>query len=85
MPCPTAYARLIHGAMAAASGDSKQASARFAEAVECFESLEMRLCPRQHAAAWGKLWEAHRARNRSIERIGGCLSRRSRIPSGWPR
>jgi serine/threonine protein kinase/tetratricopeptide (TPR) repeat protein len=44
MPCPTAYARLIHGALAAIVGDSSRAVPRLAEAVACFESVDMRLC-----------------------------------------
>ena len=44
MPCPTAYARLIRGALAAIGGDSARAVALLTEAVGCFEAVDMRLC-----------------------------------------
>jgi hypothetical protein len=54
MPCPTAYAQLIRGALAALSGDRSQAITLLAEAVECFEAVDMRLCA---AAARRRLGE----------------------------
>ena len=44
MPCPTAYARLIRGALAAIGGDSARAVSLLTEAVACFEAVDMRLC-----------------------------------------
>jgi hypothetical protein len=44
MPCPTAYARLIRGALAAVGGDPERAAPRLAEAVACFEAVDMHLC-----------------------------------------
>jgi eukaryotic-like serine/threonine-protein kinase len=44
MPCPTAYARLIRGALAAIGGDSSRAVSLLTEAVACFEGVDMRLC-----------------------------------------
>ena len=44
MPCPTAYALLIRGALAAISGDSARAVALLTDAVACFEGVDMRLC-----------------------------------------
>ena len=44
MPCPTAYARLIRGALAAIGGDSARAVSLLTEAVACFEGVDMRLC-----------------------------------------
>jgi tetratricopeptide (TPR) repeat protein len=54
MPCPTAYARLIRGALAAVGGDSSQAVLRLTQAVACFEAVDMRLCA---AAARRRLGE----------------------------
>ncbi len=62
MPCPKAYARLIQGVLAAERGDSKNGIPLLEEAVECFESVEMRLC----AAA---------ARRRLGEFLGGTRGR----------
>ena len=50
MPCPTAYARLIHGALAAIGGDSPRAVQRLTEAIACFEAVDMHLCAA--AARW---------------------------------
>jgi serine/threonine protein kinase/tetratricopeptide (TPR) repeat protein len=44
MPCPTAYAVMIRGALAALGGDSARAAILLAEAVERFEAVDMRLC-----------------------------------------
>ncbi len=44
MPCPTAYARLVRGALAAIGGDSARAVSLLTEAVACFEAVDMRLC-----------------------------------------
>jgi hypothetical protein len=54
MPCPTAYARLIQGALAAVVGDSSRAVPRLTEAVACFEAVDMGLCA---AAARRRLGE----------------------------
>ena len=54
MPCPTAYARLIRGAIAAISGDSSRAVSLLNEAVACFEAVDMHLCA---AAARRRLGE----------------------------
>jgi eukaryotic-like serine/threonine-protein kinase len=54
MPCPTAYARLIRGALAAVGGDSSRANPLLTEAVACFEAVDMRLCA---AAARRRLGE----------------------------
>jgi hypothetical protein len=54
MPCPTAYARLIRGALAGIGGDPSRAVPRLAEAVTCFEVVDMRLCA---AAARRRLGE----------------------------
>ena len=54
MPCPTAYSRLIRGALAAVDGDSSQAVPSLTEAVACFEAVDMRLCA---AAARRRLGE----------------------------
>jgi hypothetical protein len=43
MPCPTAYARLVRGALAAIGGDSARAVPLLTEAVVCFEAVDMRL------------------------------------------
>ncbi|MGO9464631.1 MAG: serine/threonine-protein kinase PknK [Isosphaeraceae bacterium] len=44
MPCPSAYARLIRGGVAAIGGDTARAVALLTEAVVCFEAVDMRLC-----------------------------------------
>jgi serine/threonine protein kinase/tetratricopeptide (TPR) repeat protein len=44
MPCPSAYARLIGGAVAAIGGDTAAAMALLTEAVARFEAVDMRLC-----------------------------------------
>ena len=44
MPCPSAYARMIRGALASLGGDSTRAAILFAEAIECFEAVNMQLC-----------------------------------------
>ncbi len=44
MPCPSAYARLIRGAVTAIGGDTARAVALLTEAVVCFEAVDMRLC-----------------------------------------
>jgi eukaryotic-like serine/threonine-protein kinase len=62
MPCPTAYARLIRGALAAVAGDSSRAVPRLTEAIAAFEAVDMRLC----AAA---------ARRRLGELLGGAAGR----------
>jgi eukaryotic-like serine/threonine-protein kinase len=62
MPCPTAYARLVRGALAAIGGDSARAVPLLTEAVVCFEAVDMRLC----AAA---------TRRRLGELEGGSLGR----------
>ena len=54
MPCPTAYARLIRGALAAIGGDSSRAIPLLMKAVACFEAVDMRLCA---AAARRRLGE----------------------------
>jgi eukaryotic-like serine/threonine-protein kinase len=54
MPCPTAYARLIRGAVAAIEGDPSRAVPRLTAAVACFEAVDMRLCA---AAARRRLGE----------------------------
>jgi hypothetical protein len=54
MPCPTAYARLIRAALAAARGDSSRAVPLFTEAAACFEAVDMHLCA---AAARRRLGE----------------------------
>jgi serine/threonine protein kinase len=54
MPCPTAYARLIRGALAAIGGDPSRAVPRLTEAITCFEAVDMRLCA---AAARRRLGE----------------------------
>ena len=54
MSCPTAYARLIRGALAAVGGDSSQAVPRLTQAVASFEAVDMRLCA---AAARRRLGE----------------------------
>jgi eukaryotic-like serine/threonine-protein kinase len=54
MPGPTAYARLIRGAIAGIEGDSSRAVPRLTEAVACFEAVDMRLCA---AAARRRLGE----------------------------
>ena len=54
MPCPTAYARLIHGALAGIGGDSSRAVPRLTDAIACFEAVDMRLCA---AAARRRLGE----------------------------
>jgi hypothetical protein len=55
MPCPTAYARLIRGALAAVDGDVSRAVSCLTEAVACFEAVDMHLCV---AAARRRLGEA---------------------------
>jgi hypothetical protein len=62
MPCPTAYARLIRGALAAVDGDAAAAVPWLAEAVAGFEAADMRLC-------------AATARRRLGEVIGGPRGR----------
>ena len=54
MPCPTAYARLIQGALAAVVGDRSRAVPLLTDAVTCFETVDMRLCA---AAARRRLGE----------------------------
>jgi eukaryotic-like serine/threonine-protein kinase len=44
MPCPTAYARLVRGALAAIGGNPARAVSLLTEAVKCFEAVDMRLC-----------------------------------------
>jgi hypothetical protein len=44
MPSPSAYARLIRGAITAICGDTARAVTIFNEAVVCFEAVDMRLC-----------------------------------------
>jgi hypothetical protein len=44
MPCPSAYARLIRGAVTAIDGDTTRAAALLTEAVAGFEAVDMRLC-----------------------------------------
>jgi tetratricopeptide (TPR) repeat protein len=44
MPCPSAYAVLIQGALAASVGDSAGAALLLGEATERFESVSMHLC-----------------------------------------
>ena len=84
MPCPTAYARLIRGALAAIGGDSSRAVPLLTEAVACFEAVDMRLCAAAARRRLGELLGGTRARKRSIAPIAGCLIRRSRIPIEWP-
>jgi eukaryotic-like serine/threonine-protein kinase len=43
MPCPTAYAQLVRGALAAIGGDRTRAVSLLTEAVACFEVVDMRL------------------------------------------
>jgi hypothetical protein len=44
MPCPTAYARLIRGGLAAFRGDSLRAVPLLAETASSFEAVDMHLC-----------------------------------------
>jgi serine/threonine protein kinase/tetratricopeptide (TPR) repeat protein len=44
MSCPTAYARLIRGALAAINGDPARAVSLLSEAALGFEAVDMRLC-----------------------------------------
>jgi eukaryotic-like serine/threonine-protein kinase len=54
MPCPTAYARLIRGALAVLAGDASRAVAQLSEAITGFEGVDMYLCA---AAARRRLGE----------------------------
>ncbi len=80
MPCPTAYARLIRGALAAARGDSSRAIPLLTEAITCFEAVDMHLCAAAARRGSANAWGAHAARKRSTAPKGGCPIRRSRIP-----
>jgi hypothetical protein len=55
MPCPSAYARMIRGGLAALRGDYARATALLAEAVARFEAVEMQLCAAAVRRRWGEL------------------------------
>lgn len=63
MPCPTAYARLIDGALAAIVGDSSRAVPRLTEAIICFEAVDMRLCAAATRRRLGELLGGTRGRD----------------------
>jgi hypothetical protein len=55
MPCPSAYAHVIRGALAALTGDAPRAAIVLAEAAERFDAVDMRLCATAVRRRWGEL------------------------------
>jgi eukaryotic-like serine/threonine-protein kinase len=92
MPCPTAYARLIRGALAVIKGDSSGAVARLTEAVTCFEGVEMRLCAAAARRRLGELVGGTRGQEEidradrwmSDQKIKNPASLVSMIVTPWP-
>ncbi len=85
MPCPSAYARLIRGAVTAIGGDTARAVALLHRG--CRRVSRPSICafaPRQLAVVWASSRTAPRDRKRSIVRLAGWLTRKSKIPIEWP-
>ena len=92
MPCPTAYARLIRGALAAVGGDPSRAVPRLTEAVACFEAVDMRLCAAAARRRLGEFLGGTRGREEidradrwmSDQKIKNPASLVSMIVTPWP-
>jgi serine/threonine protein kinase len=55
MPCPSAYAHMIRGGLAALGGDTQRAAILLAEAVERFQAVDMQLCAASVRRRMGEL------------------------------
>jgi tetratricopeptide (TPR) repeat protein len=55
MPCPSAYARMIRGGLAAQRGDVPGAATLLGKAIDDFEAVDMRLCAAAARRRWGEL------------------------------
>ena len=80
MRCPTAYARLVRGALAAIDGDSSRAVSLLPRPSHASRRSTCAFAPRQLAAAWENSWAAT-GQERSITQLAGCLIEKIKNPA----